>query len=543
MSVPHGIPFWPPIRHGRVYVAMAISGVPSCRERPSQVCTNEHNGMQANSEDKFTSALEDITDDDAEEGDSEKEFWQKLERKKKEEQGSIAYAQRVTNYRLDSVNEELFNIRVEQKEIAKMVIGLEARIEQVLRLMAPAPRRVRPPPRNNRLQEVMERIERMMTPDTSQEQATENVSSQNLRIIGDQDLSIRKEKQQLSRKSKNNQILNPSWHQSTDDQKKDSIMEKKKKPLSIKIDDEKVAERSWHQDVQVYEEKGKAPLIEDRAHVRADRMIAKASDLVEDTLAILKTPEKCHRLIPARQAFPQTSRRLNSPLLWQSHKAHSFASLREPVDRFCACTTRNLRSLLWLALHRNYLTGSIPSSLGNLTRLHLLYAYQNNISGSIPREIGMLKNLAELTLSDNEVTGPLPSSIGNLSALTTLILYNNQISDPIPSEIGNNGNLTYVDLSNNRLTGSIPTTLANLTKLHALFLLENELSGAIPHELGRIDSLVGLILYRNKLTGRIPTSLGNLTKLTILYLYGNRNLQFHAGRVGINFKSQGPRGL
>ncbi|XP_020081530.1 uncharacterized protein LOC109705200 [Ananas comosus] len=37
------------------------------------------------------------------------------------------------------------------------------------------------------------------------------------------------------------------------------------------------------------------------AYVRADRMIAKASDLVEDTLTILKVPEECHRLIPARQ--------------------------------------------------------------------------------------------------------------------------------------------------------------------------------------------------------------------------------------------------
>nr|CAD1825883.1 unnamed protein product [Ananas comosus var. bracteatus] len=215
-------------------------------------------------EDEFTSALEDNADDGVEEGDSEKEFRQKLERKKKEEQGSTAYAQRATNYRLDSVNEELFNIRVEQKEIAKMVIGLEARIEQVLRLMAPAPRRVRLPQRNNRLQEMMERIERMMAPDTSQEQTTENVSSQDSRMVKDQDLLTRKEKQRLSRKSKNNQVLNPSWHQSTDNQKKDSTVEKRRKPPSIKIDDEKVTEWSRCQDVQVYEGKGKAPLIENQ---------------------------------------------------------------------------------------------------------------------------------------------------------------------------------------------------------------------------------------------------------------------------------------
>nr|CAD1818451.1 unnamed protein product [Ananas comosus var. bracteatus] len=47
MSLPHGIPFRRPIPHERAYVAMAISGVPACRERPSQACANEHNDKQA----------------------------------------------------------------------------------------------------------------------------------------------------------------------------------------------------------------------------------------------------------------------------------------------------------------------------------------------------------------------------------------------------------------------------------------------------------------------------------------------------------------
>nr|CAD1836529.1 unnamed protein product [Ananas comosus var. bracteatus] len=233
------------------------------REVSTEAC-RAISAYDVDSEDEFTSALEDNIDDGVEEGDSEKEFRQKLERKNKEEQSSTAYTQRATNYRLDSVNDELFNIRVEQKEIAKMVIGLEARVEQVLRLMAPAPRRARLPRRNSRLQEMMERIERMINPDTSQEQAIENVSSRNLRIVGDRDLSIQRKKQQLSRRSKNDQTLNPSWHQSIDNQRKDSIVEKKEKPPSIRIDDAKVAERSQHQDVQVYEGKGKAPLIEDQ---------------------------------------------------------------------------------------------------------------------------------------------------------------------------------------------------------------------------------------------------------------------------------------
>nr|CAD1838154.1 unnamed protein product [Ananas comosus var. bracteatus] len=46
---PHGNPLRHPIPHGRATVAEANSGVPACRELPSQACANEHNGKQARS--------------------------------------------------------------------------------------------------------------------------------------------------------------------------------------------------------------------------------------------------------------------------------------------------------------------------------------------------------------------------------------------------------------------------------------------------------------------------------------------------------------
>ncbi|KAJ3417078.1 hypothetical protein HDV05_006937 [Chytridiales sp. JEL 0842] len=56
------------------------------------------------------------------------------------------------------------------------------------------------------------------------------------------------------------------------------------------------------------------------------------------------------------------------------------------------------------------LTGSIPSSLGNLRNLQVLFLPRNSLSGSIPDIFGSLPSLQQLQLNDNQLTGTLPSS-------------------------------------------------------------------------------------------------------------------------------------
>nr|CAD1829481.1 unnamed protein product [Ananas comosus var. bracteatus] len=56
MSLSHGNPLPRPIPHGE-HIAMANSGVPVCRERPSQACANEHNGKHAYDPDRLPQAL------------------------------------------------------------------------------------------------------------------------------------------------------------------------------------------------------------------------------------------------------------------------------------------------------------------------------------------------------------------------------------------------------------------------------------------------------------------------------------------------------
>ena len=174
-----------------------------------------------------------------------------------------------------------------------------------------------------------------------------------------------------------------------------------------------------------------------------------------------------------------------------------------------------------LQLRENNLIGSIPSSLGSLTRLRALYLWDNQLTGSIPSSLGSLTNLTDLDLSDNQLTGSIPSSLGGLTNLKELGLWGNQLTGSIPSSLGSLTNLTDLHLSDNQLTGSIPSSLGSLTNLKELGLWGNQLTGSIPSSLGSLINLTRLWASNNHFTGSIPSSLGSLN-LTELSLWGNR---------------------
>ena len=75
-----------------------------------------------------------------------------------------------------------------------------------------------------------------------------------------------------------------------------------------------------------------------------------------------------------------------------------------------------------LVLYGTGLTGSIPSSLGNLTNLIALHLSLNQLTGSIPSSLGSLTNLTQLSLDDNQLSGTIPAELGNLTRLRSLRL-------------------------------------------------------------------------------------------------------------------------
>ncbi|MCY3809675.1 MAG: Ig-like domain-containing protein [Gemmatimonadetes bacterium] len=177
-----------------------------------------------------------------------------------------------------------------------------------------------------------------------------------------------------------------------------------------------------------------------------------------------------------------------------------------------------------LELGENNLAGEIPSTLGDLADVEVIYLHGNELTGSIPASLGDLDGLVELSLRDNELEGQIPAALGSLSSLEQLALQHNQLEDSLPSSLGRLTELVSLYLHENELTGSIPDSLGNLAALEELSLRDNELTGEIPSSLGDLDSLRLLALQRNDLENALPSSLGNLTELEQLLLNGNAEL-------------------
>lgn len=86
-----------------------------------------------------------------------------------------------------------------------------------------------------------------------------------------------------------------------------------------------------------------------------------------------------------------------------------------------------------LNLSNNKLTGSLPSQIGNLKKLKILDLSNNNFTG-VPAEIGHINSLEVLNLSNNNLTG-LPNELGELSNLKLLDLSGNNYSEQDLEEI------------------------------------------------------------------------------------------------------------
>jgi hypothetical protein len=81
----------------------------------------------------------------------------------------------------------------------------------------------------------------------------------------------------------------------------------------------------------------------------------------------------------------------------------------------------------------NNLQGTLPTEIGYLTKLQVLYLARNKLKGNIPTEIGKLTALTYLGLQHNSFRGTFPSVFfGNLTKLKTLYLERNDFTGSIP---------------------------------------------------------------------------------------------------------------
>ncbi len=121
----------------------------------------------------------------------------------------------------------------------------------------------------------------------------------------------------------------------------------------------------------------------------------------------------------------------------------------KPLSEWYGVETNDTGRVTGLRLHRNRLSGSLPSELGQLTNLKKLWLSYNDLSGQIPVELGQLTNLEHLELSDNELSGPIPVELSKMTNLERLQLGNNQLSGSIPSSLRQLKNLKELELGGN----------------------------------------------------------------------------------------------
>lgn len=169
----------------------------------------------------------------------------------------------------------------------------------------------------------------------------------------------------------------------------------------------------------------------------------------------------------------------------------------------------------------NVLSGTMPdiSEAAKLQRFHL---NSNALSGTIPQWIGTCSHLQWLELQENSLSGTIPRGVANVTTLTKLHLHGNPLTGALPS-LEDLTALATLRINNARLSGTFPQGgfIFRLGSLEVLDVGDNDLSGTLPKEIGRLRALKQLLADDNEIKGTIPATIGQLTHLQVLNLDRN----------------------
>jgi len=134
--------------------------------------------------------------------------------------------------------------------------------------------------------------------------------------------------------------------------------------------------------------------------------------------------------------------------------------LQGPVSSWYGVYLDSTGRVKSLGLYDNNLTGTIPSSLGNITNVTFFDLYNNSIIGTIPSSLGNLTNVTFMDFGTNQFSGSIPSSLGKITSVSFLGFGSNQLTGNVPASLGTNTNLTSLDISNNNFNFTNLETIA-----------------------------------------------------------------------------------
>ncbi|KAH7850508.1 hypothetical protein Vadar_034113 [Vaccinium darrowii] len=204
----------------------------------------------------------------------------------------------------------------------------------------------------------------------------------------------------------------------------------------------------------------------------------------------------------------------------------------------------NMKSLVYLDISSNHLTGPLPFNCSGLQNLQELYLSHNFLWGIIPPWLFTLPSLEylalssnlfagqipefkrnlpllDISLSDNKLHGTIPQSIYTLVNLTYLLLSSNDLSGGV--DLQKLKNLKYLDLSNTNLS-LITTSGANNTfpSLREIYMSSCNIE-VVPDFLRTSEKLVRRDISNNIIRGQIPNWVGFIGKASLSYLNLSHN--------------------
>jgi len=196
--------------------------------------------------------------------------------------------------------------------------------------------------------------------------------------------------------------------------------------------------------------------------------------------------------------------------------------------------------LLDLILSFNLFDGTVPTCLGDISKLEHLKLTGNSLTGGIPTELSKLPNLATLALNKNMLTGNIPDIIcRSTSPLELLDVSMNRLSGPLNNKcLENLLRLKVFDVAYNQFTGSLPVVKADLKRLLEIDLSHNFLVGEFKNQFGNFFANLklqgnsasessALYLNHNTLSGELSkeylyTIMIKASTIGNLGLHGNR---------------------
>ncbi|CAL9750747.1 unnamed protein product [Musa acuminata subsp. burmannicoides] len=177
-------------------------------------------------------------------------------------------------------------------------------------------------------------------------------------------------------------------------------------------------------------------------------------------------------------------------------------------------TMGDLCNLTMLDLSRNNIGGELINSFNGLSTcsrgasLSSLLLNGNNLSGIIPSSMGQLSRLNEVDLSSNSLAGNITEAhFLNLTSLSKLIIASNSLNIMLPNDWRPPFNASIIDMSFCHLRGKFPSWIRTQQQLQRLYLSGVGVSGSLPIWFSNFSkNLEILYLSSNYLTGQLPSA-------------------------------------